>query len=63
MFFCILEVVLGVSQHLEEGLDELLVLQRMADGNVSLSIGGWEKGTPASTQKQPLLKLNRHAQR
>lgn len=38
VFLCVLEVVLGVGQHLKEGLDELLVLQRMAGSNVSLGI-------------------------
>lgn len=28
VLLCVLEVVLGMSQHLKEGLDELLVLQR-----------------------------------
>lgn len=36
----VLEVVLGVGQHLEEGLNELLVLQRMAGSNVSISVSG-----------------------
>ena len=39
VLLCVLEIVLGVSQHLKEGLDELLVLQRMAGGNVSISDG------------------------
>lgn len=40
VLLCVLEVVLGMGQYLKEGLDELLVLQRMAGGNVSLSIKG-----------------------
>lgn len=36
----VLEVVLGVGQHLEEGLNELLVLQRRAGSNVSISVSG-----------------------
>jgi len=38
VLFCVLEVVLGVGQHLEEGLNELLVLQRMASGNISINV-------------------------
>lgn len=35
MFLCVLEVVLGVGQDLKEGLDKLLVLQKMAVVRVS----------------------------
>lgn len=40
MLLCVLEVVLRVGQHLKEGLDELLVLQRVVGGSVSFSIRG-----------------------
>lgn len=40
VLLCVLEVVLGVGQHLEEGLNELLVLQRMAGGRGRVSVGG-----------------------
>ena len=40
VLLCVLEVVLGVGQHLEEGLNELLVLQRMAGNNVSIGVSG-----------------------
>lgn len=60
VLLCVFEVVLGVSQHFKEGLDELLVLQRMADASVSVSRG---ERVLASTPQQPLLLSNRPAQR
>lgn len=45
VLLCVLEVVLGVGQHLKEGLNELLVLQRMAGGSVSIR-GGKENHQP-----------------
>lgn len=38
VLLCVLEVVLRVGQYFKEGFDELLVLQRKAGGNVSLSV-------------------------
>lgn len=60
VLLCVFEVVLGVSQHFKEGLDEFLVLQRMAGASVSVSRG---ERVLASTPQQPLLLSNRPAQR
>lgn len=54
VLLCVLEVVLGMGQYLKEGLDELLVLQRMASGNVSLSIKGGKEEPSFNSASVPL---------
>ena len=54
MLLCVLEVVLGMGQYLKESLDELLVLQRMAGGNVSLSIKGGKEEPSFNSAAAPL---------
>lgn len=52
VFLCVLEVVLGVGQYLKEGLDELLVLEKMAAW-----CHGWEGATqqPIHEEEQMLM--------
>lgn len=54
VLLCVLEVVLGMGQYLKESLDELLVLQRMAGGNVSLSIKGGKEEPSFNSAAAPL---------
>lgn len=54
VLLCVLEVVLGMGQYLKESLDELLVLQRMAGGNVSLSIKGGKEEPSSNSAAAPL---------
>lgn len=54
MLLCVLEVVLGMGQYLKEGLDELLVLQRIAGGSVSLSIKGGKGERSFNSASVPL---------
>ena len=46
VLFCVLEVVLGVRQHVKEGLDQLLVLQDRARPSVRGLWPGWGGGSP-----------------
>lgn len=50
VFLCVLEVVLGMGQHLKEGLDELLVLQRWQGVVSSRVTGGKEEHRPPPQQ-------------